>query len=399
MGRYKKLWMREGLLLAIIAGIFFGLFLPHWVPYTAFLGEIFLILLRMMVLPLVAVSIFTALAQQKNFSNLSRLGRSTFFYYFLTSSLACLTGIICSRFFLFTALPAPQGISAVSSQNSGPLTSLILDSLFSENIFAALVQNKILPIVMVSIIFGVAASYLKTPATIRFAKAVHGLYELIMLVMSWIMFLMPLGVFGLLSTMTAKINLQIFHDLAFLSIAITLAVLVHVLVNLPLIAYIWKKINVYKYFYQVREALIVAFVTASSSATLPISTSACIEKGEVDSDSAGFVLPLGATLNMDGSAIYQALVVLYLAQLSGIELDGLKSFMVFTLVMLSSAGSAGIPGGGIASLTIVLQILGIPLEYLGIYILLDRFWDYPITAVNVAGDLVGAKIVSVKPVS
>jgi Na+/H+-dicarboxylate symporter len=139
--------------------------------------------------------------------------------------------------------------------------------------------------------------------------------------------------------------------------------------------------------------LIVALATASSSATLPVSTRVLENNAGVSPKTTGFVLPLGATLNMDGSALYQSLVILFLGGLAGIDFTFAQQLLVILFVLLSSAGTAGIPGGGLMMMGTVMQMVGIPLELIGIYLLVDRFWDPIITAINVMGDLFGAKVI------
>jgi proton glutamate symport protein len=142
----------------------------------------------------------------------------------------------------------------------------------------------------------------------------------------------------------------------------------------------------------VREALLVALATASSAATLPVSARVLEEQG-VNPKTTGFVLPLGASLNMDGSALYQVLVVLFLGRVAGVDFSITQQLLIFMFVMLSSSGTAGIPGGGLVMMGAMLQMVGIPLELIGIYLLVDRFWDPPITALNVLGDLFGTKTI------
>ncbi len=148
-----------------------------------------------------------------------------------------------------------------------------------------------------------------------------------------------------------------------------------------------------RFFIQVKQAIIVALSTASSSATLPVSIRCLEENAGVSKETTGFVAPLGATINMDGSALYQAIVVVFLAHVGGMELTLVNQLTIFLFIMFSSAGTAGIPGGGVIMVGMTLSVLELPMELLGLYLLVDRFWDYPITAINVWGDLVGAKTV------
>jgi Na+/H+-dicarboxylate symporter len=191
----------------------------------------------------------------------------------------------------------------------------------------------------------------------------------------------------------AKTELSSFEKLYSLFSGISVALFIHIFVTLFILAKFVGKFNLYKFIFKIRKALVVALTTASSTATLPVSTEVLKTQVGVKSKTAGFMLPLGATLNMDGSALYQSLVIIFLANFAGIDLNFYQQFLVFFFVMTSSAGTAGIPAGGVMMVGAVMGMIGIPMEYIGVYLLIDRFWDYPITMVNVLGDLVGAKIV------
>ncbi len=208
----------------------------------------------------------------------------------------------------------------------------------------------------------------------------------------------PVGIIGLVYPAVAGLDSRSIFALGSFSLAVVLASSVHGCVTLPLILYFKGKRNPFHFFMNVRSALVVALSTASSSATYPVSKRTLEENENVPETVTGFSLPLGATLNMDGSAVYQAILLIFMTHLAGVSLLPWQVALIFVLTMLSSAGTAGIPGGGIAMMAFMLALLGLPTAYLGLYLLVDKFFDYPVTTMNVWGDLVIARCLKIDPV-
>lgn len=371
-------------------GVLVGLYLPDLALSLEFIGKIFIHLLKMLIIPLVVTSVFLAIANLKG-SALKKLGTATAGYYFLTSALAALVGISVANLFHFKAADGfsfkhfdPSKLANVSF---GDLAA----SFFSGNFFNALSEGNIVQIVVFTLIVGMASLRIdvqKRKTLVEFSEAVQ---DLMGQVIAWIVKVAPIGIFSLIAAIVVKTETDVFQGLGSLFLAITLAAFIHSLITLPALGFLIAKINPIKFLYQVKEAVLLAFTTASSAATLPISQKVLVKNAKVSSETAGFVLPLGATLNMDGSALYQALVIIFLGEYSGMDLTIYQQSLIFIFVMTSAAGTAGIPGGGLMMVGAVMQMTGIPLELIGIYLLVDRFWDYPITAINVWGDLIGAK--------
>jgi len=215
--------------------------------------------------------------------------------------------------------------------------------------------------------------------------------ELLDITIKAVLFIAPIGIASLLANLIAEFERDLASQLLDLFLAITIAASVHLFVTLPLLGRFIGKFSPYRFMWKMRRVLSLAFVSASSSATLPISIQELEAKTEVKPKTSGFVLPLGATLNMDGSALYQSLVIFFMAGFAGVDLSFSSQIMVVLTIMASSAGTAGIPAGGIVMMSAVMEMVGIPLHYLGVYVLVDRFWDYPITMLNVAGDLFAAR--------
>jgi Na+/H+-dicarboxylate symporter len=376
-----------------LLGVLVGLYLPDVALNLEFVGKIFILLLKMMIIPLVVTSIFLSIAKLK-VSELKSLGGRTILYYLTTSSLACFTGLMIANSYSFTDGILLQNVSDYDPSKLANISfSSVITSFFSGNIFDALAKGNIVQIVVFTILIGLGSLGIKKEQRDFLVTFFDAVQEMMMVIIHWIVKIAPIGIFSLLAAIVAKTETNIFYGLGPLFLAITIAVLIHTLITLPAIGFFIGGFNPFKFILKIKKALIVALTTASSTATLPISTQVLSEEGEVKAKTSGFVLPLGSTLNMDGSALYQGMVILFLGEFAGMSLTLSQQFLVFFFVMTSSAGSAGIPGGGLMMFGAVMEMVGIPLEYIGIYLLIDRFWDYPITMVNVYGDLIGAKTI------
>jgi proton glutamate symport protein len=388
---FKYEWF---VLLGGLLGLLFGLYLPSTIEYYTFVGTIFISLLKVMLVPFVAVSIFLSFMRISDKGQLKKLGSTTISYYFITSAMAVTIGLIVANLFLGNDLSTPGAYEAYSTANFKPFNfNEFIASFFSQNIFKSFAESSILQIVVFSCFMGLASTALGEDKKKPLLEVTESLFELLMTALHWVLYIAPVGIFALVAKTIATSEGGIFADLGNFFVATSVAIFVHAFITLPLIGKFIGGFNPLQFANQVKQAVIVALSTASSSSTLPVSIQCLEENAGVSKKTAGFVTPLGATLNMDGSALYQALIVLFLAKISGMQISFAQQFIVFFYVMLSSAGTAGIPGGGVVMVGMTLEYLGLPLELLGIYLLVDRFWDYPTTAVNVWGDLIGAKTV------
>ncbi|HXH75448.1 MAG TPA: dicarboxylate/amino acid:cation symporter [Bacteriovoracaceae bacterium] len=390
----SKLLKLENLtLLGSVLGILCGLFLPELATKLSILGELFILLLKMVIVPLVFVSVYLAIAGQQSRENLSKLGIRTTLYFFVTSSIGCITGFIAAFF-----LPevSKSGIT-YENYNSAKLQALSLKELilgfFTANPFKSFAEGNIVQIVMVSLLVGIATLYIEKRKREVVVQLFDAINDIVMVLVRWILLLTPIGVFSLVASIVATTDKSAFGGLGWLFLALAVAMLTHLLISLPALGYFVGRFNPYRFLVNVKEVMIVAISTASSSATLPVSTRVLKENEKVNPATAGFVLPLGATINMDGSTIYQTLIVLFFAGLAGIHIGFTQQIYIFFLILVSSVGTAGVPGGGILMMGAVLQNVGVPMEYLGLYLLIDRLWDPPVTMINVVSDLFGAKII------
>ena len=378
--------------MAIFLGVAFGAFLPEIALEQKFIGDIFLTLLKMLIVPLIFASVFLAIATLGSIEDLKDLGIKAFIYYFSTTALAVLLGLI-----IVNIINPGVGLNIsgfetnIEQAKEVPISELLI-SIFPSNIFASLSEAKILQIIFFAIVFAIASLYInknQKGVLVNFFDAIN---DTMMVLAKWVIKLTPIGVFSLISYVVAKSGYETILSLWEYVITVVIALLLHAVVVISIIAYVVGKFNPLEYFLNIREAILIAFSTASSSATLPVSIEVSEEKGGVDKKSAGFILPLGATINMDGTALYESIAVMFIANLVGVDLTITQQIIIFLTVILSSIGAAGIPGAGLVMMTMVLSMVGLPLEYIAVIIAVDRFLDMLRTAVNVWGDLVGAKL-------
>lgn len=390
----KKLLKLENLtFICALLGVACGIWLPDLAAPVSVFGDLFILLLKMIIIPLVFVSVYLAIANQENGSSLSKLGAQTCAFFIGSSILGCITGFIAGEF-LPEATREGMKFENYEASKIGALSikQLIL-SFFSPNPFKSLADGNIIQIVVIALILGIATIKIDDQKRRFLVQGFDALNDIIMKLVSWILMMAPLGVFALVASVTASTDRSAFEGLIWLFVAIGVALLIHVFFTLSILSYVLGRFNPFRFLVNVREALLVSFATASSNATLPVSTRVMIENEKVKPLTANFVLPLGATINMDGSAIYQTLLVIFMAGISGIEISFTHQIYIFFLVLISSWGTAGVPGGGIMMIGAVFQNVGIPLELIGLYLLIDRFWDPFVTMINVLSDLYGTKII------
>ncbi len=396
-GAMKKLWSVENLtLLAIFAGIAFGYYFKETALAIEVLGQIYLALLKMLIIPLVVASIFVAITSLEDTSELKSIGLLAFAYYLTTTALAVTLGLVVFNIFEPGAGKAVlAGIDATAHAVQPKELSLadFLLSFIPTNIFEALSKGAILPIIFFTILFSIAALFIEAPKRQTLFDFFDAVNDSMMVLAKWVITLTPLGVFALLTATVAKHGLEPIFNLYSYVLTVLAALAIHAVVVLPAIAYLIGRFNPYRYFWQIKEAPLIAFSTASSSATLPVSIEVAETKGDVSKKVAGFVLPLGATINMDGTALYESIAVMFIANLSGVELSLAQQITIFITATFASIGAAGIPGAGLVMMTMILDSVGLPVEYIALIITVDRFLDMFRTAVNNWGDLLGARII------
>ena len=374
-------------------GVLLALLWPAGAVWVGWLGEIFLSLLKVLILPLILVSIYAALASGVD---LARLGGRTLGFYLLTSAFAAVSGTLLGVLFSRGVEPGLLDLPAISDGEvfgAGFSLDQLIANLVPSNLFASLAEGNILHVVVLAIFAALAARGLEPASRQRLTEGADALNALLMRMLAALLALAPIGIATLVYASLAGMDWAGVLALQPFVWAVALAAALHALLFLPVLLWLGSGRHPWRFFIQVRAALATALATASSAATYPVSKQTLERNAGVSAGTTSFTLPLGATLNMDGSALYQSILLIFMAQLAGAEVSLWQALMIVLLTMASSAGTAGIPGGGIAMMAFMLDLLGLPQTYLALYLVVDRFFDYPITALNVWGDLVVAALV------
>ncbi len=360
-------------------------------------GNLFLDLLRMVLVPLVFASIVTGVANLRAHDRMHRVWTTTLAFFFATMALAIVIGFGAAHIFRpGDGLQLEMFAEATRNYQARqmPLPEYIaqfLRGLF-QNPFKALAQGDILAIVMIALFLGIAL--VVGGERYRSIRVLIGeLQELCLMIVGWIMRLAPLGLAALLLQLVATQNSALLASLGHFIAVVIGSTLFHGVIVLPAILWLITGVSPLAFFKGAREALITAFATSSSAATLPITLRCTEQHLHVKKDIASFVVPLGATVNMDGTALYEAAAALFVARLAGIELDIAHQLIIFFVAMLGAIGAPGIPSVGMLSMVLVLESVGLPTEAIAILLPIDRILDTVRTAVNVEGDMVGSLIV------
>ena len=386
-----------GILAAVILALFFGTWLGTSMTKVEWIGTLFLNALKMTIIPLIVSAVICGVCSLGDVRKLGKIGGVTIGYYLTTTAVAVFVGLIVVNIiqpgeqFSISEEVATRGTDHVEAPK---LTDIPL-SMIAPNLIEAAAQTKLLPIIVFSLLFAAALSTTgqKGKPLIEFFD---GLNETMMKIVSWLMIFAPIGIFCLVSARLGAAGGGEAFWLEIMAIgkyvfAVLLGLLIHfflLFVFLTLVAG-----GGLKHFLSVSRALLTAFGTASSSATLPI-TMDCLKKAGVEDRSIKFVLPLGATINMDGTALYEAVAVMFIAQAYGIEMSAIEQGIIFITATLAAIGAAGIPQAGLVTMVLVLTAVNLPLEGIGLLLAVDWFLDRFRTAINVWGDSIGASVVS-----
>jgi len=371
-----------------------------------FLGTLFLRALKMVIVPLLAGSIITGVAGLGSARTLGRLFSRTFGWYISTSLLAIFIGLLLVNVIrpgLDDGVPVGERMGLIaetteisddlSGRGAGDLVGIIL-RMIPENPVAAASTGQMLPLIVFCMLFGAALTLLpeeKRGTQIRFWE---GLFAVMMTITGWVIRFTPIGVFGLIARIAATSGVDAFASLLRFAMTVLLALMIHSLVVLPLLLRLVGRIDPRRHARVMAPALMTAFTTRSSSATLPL-TMKCVRKGAgVSNRVTSFVLPLGATVNMDGTALYECICALFIAQAYGIALGPVDQFLVVVTALLASIGAAGIPSAGLVMISIILSTVGLPLEGVALILAVDPLLDMCRTAVNIFSDSCGAVVIA-----
>ncbi len=382
---------------AVILGALSGWLWGPAMLEIEWLGHLFLNTLKMMIVPLIIAAVISGIASLGDIRKLGRIGFSTVAYYASTTAVAVVIGLI-----MVNLIQPGAGIDLSSATtperilNKEPVAiSDILLSMVDPNIVSAAAETRILPLIVFAILFAAALSTLGTigrPVLAFF----NGVNEAMMKMVIWLMYLAPLGIFALVASRLGKAGGgdAFFAQLSAVGwhvVTVISGLAVHFLFLLLVLIFIAKRGP--EYLISMMRALLTAFGTASSSATLPL-TMECVRESGVDQRAVRFVLPLGSTINMDGTALYEAAAAMFIAQAYGIDLSMGQQAIIFVTATLAAIGAAGIPEAGLVTMVIVLSAVGLPIDGIGLLLAVDWFLDRFRTAINVWGDSVGAAVIS-----
>jgi Na+/H+-dicarboxylate symporter len=373
----------------LLLGIALALLFPSGAPYVSWLGQAFVALLKLLILPLILVSIYASLAGG---DDLKRIGGRALGYYAITSAVAATLGTMIGLA-LSSNLPAGLlNLEQVTTQGTGFSLDRLVANFIPSNLFASLADGNVLHIVFVAVVAALASRRIFAEQRATLLSGARALDALLMQLLHGVLAMAPIGIAALVYAGLATMDWSGVFQLRAFVWAVALAAGLHALGVMPMLYRARTGRSPVPLVLACREPLLTALSTASSSATYPVSKQA-LETFGVNERVTSLTLPLGATLNMHGSALYQSILLIFMSQLAGADLSPLQAVFIVLLTMASSAGTAGIPGGGIAMMAFMLGLLGLPPTYLALYLVVDRFFDYPITAINVWGDLVVAAIV------
>lgn len=364
---------------------------------STLVGAVFIGLLKMVLIPLVFTSIVVGVASLQAHHQVHRVWITTLLYFMLTTGLAMLLGLVVANIFKPGAgMSLDLFADAMDSFEARQMTmpeffQHFFTGLF-KNPFEAFANGDILSVLMFAIFVGVAL----VAGGERYRSVLQLMQEfldLLLRIISWIMWLAPLGILALLIRLVAEQDVALLVTMLGFIVLIFATTLFHGMVTLPGILYAVTRKSPLWLWRGAREAIITAFATSSSSAALPISLRCAQDNLGVKRSVAGFVLPLGATMNMDGTALYEAAAALFVANLIGVELTLVQQLVVFLTAMIASSGAPGIPSAGMVTMVMVLQAVGLPAEAIAILLPIDRLLDTVRTAVNVEGDIIGSVVV------
>lgn len=380
----------------IISGILFGITLPEMALQQKVIGTIFVHFLKMLVVPLVFASIFAAVSGLGTLEQLKNIGLKTIFLYLLTTALSVFLAIIMMNIFNIGDVVSSEGLrydrAGEIEEFSG---TKILLSFIPTNIFQALATGDLMKVIVFGVLLGVASLYLNDKehkTLLSFSTAVS---NAMLKIAEWIITLTPVGVFSLISYVVAEQGIDVIIGLWKYILLVIAVLLIHGLLTLPFILSVLTRINPYRYLNDIKEVPLMAFSTASSAATLPVSMKVAQAQGGVRKESAAFVLPLGATVSMDGTAAYLTIAVMYIANLSGVILNFGDQLLLGITVVALSVGVAALPSASLVMMVVILQQIGLSIEYLALIVAVDRILDMARTSLNVTSDMVVTKIIDI----
>jgi len=371
-----------------------------------YIGSLFLNGLKMIIVPLIMSSIIVGVAGIGSGGNLGKLGGRTMLFYVVTTLAATMVGLLLINIIgpgYVDGVPAGDMLALDSSgaeiakiaEGRGPGdVARVFHDMVPPNIVKAAADGQMLGIIFFALLFGYFMTRVKSDLAETLFKFWDSVFHVMMKMTEWIMKFAPIGVYGLVAKVVAQAGFSAVRPLAVFAITVIIALAIHVAIILPLFLKFFGKVRPYKMFPAMAPAMLTAFSTSSSSATLPI-TMECVEENVgVSNKISSFVLPLGATVNMNGTALYECAAAMFLAQAYGLDLTIGTQFSIVFIALLTSVGVAGVPSASLVAIAIILGAVGLPVEAIGVLLVFDRILDMLRTSVNIFGDSCCAVIIA-----
>ena len=395
----KKLSLPQQIIIALILGVVVGLvcYFTQTAEFTKnFLkpfGDIFVNLLKFIVVPVVLLSMIQGILAMGDLKKVGTVGGKTVGFFMGTTAVACVIGLVLANVFLSLDLfpTLTLGDTTYEAKQFDGFMSVLI-GIFPTNMWSAFVNANMLQVIVIALFLGGAmlAAGEKSQMCRDFVDSAYAVIEKLM---AFIISLSPIGVFTYMAWVTAVQGAEILGSLALVLLCAYVGYFLHAIIVYSFSAKAFAGMSPIAFFKGAVPAMIFAFTSASSTATLPVSKE-CADKMGADKDISSFVLPLGATIHMDGTAIYMCVATVFLATCAGVQLTLTQLIMVVAIATLSAIGTAGTPGAGVIMLTMVLGTVGIPVDYIGLIIAVDRLFDMGRTTMNITGDIAGALCVT-----
>lgn len=390
-----KLKLHTKIFIAILLGVLAGLFLKEYTPtFIAPFGQVFMRLLKLLVIPVVFTSVTLGIVSIGDSKHLGSIGTKSFLYFISTGFIATTIGLFLANILKpgVGSTITIQQIKSIVEERQPSLTELFV-TMAPQNIFESLAKGEILPVIIFAILFGVALIKIgdKNKPIIQFFDSA---FLAVMQITDWIISLTPIGVFALAANTVATLGITSLINVGTYFAIVVLGLCIHAGIILPLVLKVFGRYSPIALFKSLIPALAIAAPTASSGAALPV-TMECLNKNVgVPNKITSFVVSLGTTVDMNGTALYQGVAVMFIAQMYGIHLDLFHQFLIVVTAFLASAGAAAVPGAGLVTMVIILNTVGVPIEGLALILPVDRLLDSCRTPVNLWSNSIGAVVVA-----
>ena len=399
--RKFKLALHWQILIGILLGILFGILFPGYINYTKWAGDLFLRGLKMVVIPLVFSALIMGVCSVGKAADLGRIAGKTFVWYIFTTLLACVLGLLLVNFFKpgeNVDLQLQETVTEIAATNNSFVDQIV--AIVPDNIVQAMAEGQMLSVIFFAILFGFFINVSTDKTQKLLTDVFNGIYEVMISITFLVIRFAPIGLFGVVSNMVgaqagdSKALGVMFGSLGIYSAIFAGGCLLHGLLIIPGLFSLLTRKNPFTFMKMMGTALLTGFTTASSAASLPISLRDIQEKAGVSRKIAGFCLPLGNTVNMNGTALFECVTAIFIAQAYGIDLTIVQQIIVILTSLMAAVGSAGIPLAGLVMLAVVLNAVGLPLEGIGLVLVVQQPLDMIRTSVNIWGDMTGAAIVA-----